>query len=169
MAQQEYFRRYETPEQTIIEWQRQLNHLLNNLSNGSYVTIDPNTIKASMIDFGVGADQVDASDIPITDTNNYYIGTNIELALQELGFALTTLTGTSTLTIAQKGVVLCNSAGGFALNLPTAIGNSKIIYSISNINTGTITITPFGTEKIEGDSSFPLYHHMLAVNREKLR
>jgi len=37
------------------------------------------------IDWGVGANQVSAVDVPITDSGSYYTGTEVETALQEVG------------------------------------------------------------------------------------
>ncbi len=41
-------------------------------------------IKDTMIDFGTGANQVSALDLPIADSGNYFTATNTEAALQEL-------------------------------------------------------------------------------------
>jgi hypothetical protein len=44
------------------------------------------------------------------------------------------------------------ASGTFAVNLPAATGTGKV-YHIKNIGVGTITVTPNGSDKIDGDSS----------------
>lgn len=55
--------------------------------NASSIAAD--AVKASMIDWGTGADQVSAADVPIEDVGTYFTGTDVEAALQELGAAIT--------------------------------------------------------------------------------
>jgi hypothetical protein len=62
-----------------------------------------------------------------------------------------------TLLVSEQGFVECSSASAITLNLPTAVGNTGLSYSITNINTGTVTIDPNGSETIQGDSTFDLY------------
>jgi len=52
-------------------------------------------IKNNHIDWGLGPNQVDAADVPITDTGNYYTGNQVEAALQEIGSSLGSLGGSS--------------------------------------------------------------------------
>jgi len=47
--------------------------------------IKTDSINDTFIDWGTGANQVSALDIPITDTTDYFVGTEIETALSELG------------------------------------------------------------------------------------
>lgn len=70
---------------------------------------------------------------------------------------VTQLTDTDTLTVEQQGFIECNKATAMTVNLPTAVGNDGLGYSITNINTGTVTIDPNGAETIQGDSTFDLY------------
>lgn len=70
---------------------------------------------------------------------------------------VTLLTDTDTLTVAQQGFVECNKATAMTVNLPTAVGNAGLSYSITSINTGTVTIDPDGTETLQGDLTFDLY------------
>jgi hypothetical protein len=46
------------------------------------------SIKDSDIDWGTGANQVSAVDVPIADAGSFYTGTTVEAALQEAGAAL---------------------------------------------------------------------------------
>lgn len=56
---------------------------------------------------------------------------------------------TTTLTAEEsESVILCD--GTFTVNLPTAVGNDEISYTIKNKGAGTITIDPSGTETIDG-------------------
>lgn len=86
----EKFSVLEDPKQTLQSWQRKLEYLFNknlnddNISSTS-LTLGSAQVKASNIDFGTGANQVDASDIPIIDNSSYFSGANIELALAQLG------------------------------------------------------------------------------------
>lgn len=149
MAGQEYLKLLNdferNPANTLKEWYRVLNHILNNLNNGSYVGTD-------------------ATYVNILDTAGYYTATNAETAFAEIAnnvlsgkSRITTVTGTTTLTDAQFGVVICNSASAMTLNLPTANGNANFGYAITNIGAGTVTIDPNGTEKIHNELTFDLY------------
>ena len=86
----EKFKLYNSPEETLKQWARTLNYLLDrNLDNTNIastgLTVGTTAIKASNIDFGLDANEVDASDIPITDAGGYFAGGEIENALQQLG------------------------------------------------------------------------------------
>lgn len=155
----DYLRLYQTPEDTLKNWVRELNHILNNLSTGGYISIGSADVKDYMIDFGVGSQQVSAGDIPILDSDAIYVSTTVETALNEVGYTLTTINTTTSLTIANKGIVLCNSGSAITVNLPTAVGNSKLRYVITNIGAGTVTIDPNGAQTIAGDSTFDLYQY----------
>ena len=63
----------------------------------------------------------------------------------------TVITGTYSATT-NDGVITCNSASAFALNLPAATG-SGFLLTVANINTGLVTITPNGTDKIDGQAT----------------
>ena len=73
----------------------------------------------------------------------------------------TTLTGTTTLTAAQFGLIVCDSATPITLNLPTAVGNADLGYVVSNIGAGAVTIDPYSTQLLQGDSTFVLYQDEL--------
>ncbi|GAH24626.1 unnamed protein product, partial [marine sediment metagenome] len=52
---------------------------------------EADSVKDTHIDWGTGADQVSAVDIPILDAGGYYTGAEIETALQEVGAELAVL------------------------------------------------------------------------------
>jgi len=82
-------------------------------------------------------------------------GTNITANADYSSLMLAAVT--TNLTIADVGVVLCDSATPITINLPTVVNNSKLSFVISNINAGIVTIDPFGAETIQGNASFDLY------------
>lgn len=133
------------PSGTLREWHRVLNHILNNLTNGSYVATD-------------------ARNVSIDDAGSYFVTKHVEYALQYLASGLlagstrvTTKTTAATLTTSEFGIVLCDSATPITLNLPACAGNTGASFFITNINVGTVTIDPNGAETIQGDSTFDLY------------
>jgi len=145
MKPQISLRLLDTPSNTLMQWQRELLHLLNNLTSAGYVAIK-------------------AIDIPITDSGAYYPTDDVENALQYVAnialsnkIKVTTKTITSTLVSTDSGVILCNSATPIALNLPTAVGAIGLSFAITNINAGAVTVTPVGAETIEGEATFVLY------------
>lgn len=84
----EKFPVYDDPQQTLKIWQRKLEYLLNKNLNSDNIastglTLGTGQVKASNIDFGTGANQVDAADILIVDNSSYFSSLNIETALQE--------------------------------------------------------------------------------------
>lgn len=50
-----------------------------------FINDENDVIKDTHIDWGTGASQVSAADVPILDSESYYIGTNVETAFQDLG------------------------------------------------------------------------------------
>lgn len=62
-----------------------------------------------------------------------------------------------TLLVSEQGFIECNSASAIILNLPTAVGNTGLSYSITSINSGIITIEPFASETLQSDTNFDLY------------
>jgi hypothetical protein len=155
MANQEFLKLlndYATnPARTMTEWQRQLNHILKNLNNGTYVGTD-------------------ATYVLVTDALGYFVGVNVEEVLAEIANSLlggevrvTTLTGTTLLTTAQFGLVICNSAGAMDLNLPTCVGSEGFGYRVNNIGAGTVTINPDGAELLQTESTFDLYQDEILV------
>lgn len=86
----EKFSVLDNTDETLKSWKRKLEYLFNkNLDSDNVATTNLTLglaqVKANNIDFGTGANQVDASDIPIIDNSSYFVGTNVELALQQLG------------------------------------------------------------------------------------
>lgn len=150
-----------TQEETFRVWKRNLEYLFSKNLNDDNIattslTLGADQVKESNIDWGLGADQVDAGDIPITDASSFFNGGTVETALTESGYAVTTLTTNASIGNVNKGYVLCNSTGAFTVTLP-AISSSKTWYSIRNINSGTITINPVSTDLIDDSTSFDLY------------
>jgi hypothetical protein len=149
MASQEFLKLLdnfeEKPSGTLREWQRVLNHILDNLSSGSYVTTD-------------------AVNVNIADAGSFFTTKNVEYALQVLALGLyggqariTTKTGSANLTTSEFGVVYCNSASAMTLGLPTGLAFVGYSMFISNINAGVVTVNPDGAETIFGDATFDLY------------
>jgi hypothetical protein len=63
-------------------------------------------------------------------------------------------TGTYTITDAD-GVIVCDSAAGFTVNLPKATGTGDR-YTVKNINSGTIVIDGDGVETIDAGGTLNL-------------
>ena len=85
-------------------------------------------IKDTHIDWGTGANQVSAVDLPVADSGEYYTGTEVETALQEIGAGTTldsryvnitgdTMTGALVITPTANGVSILdiNQADGTAV------------------------------------------------------
>lgn len=68
---------------------------------------------------------------------------------------VTTISTATTLN-ATHNIVLCNSSSPFTVNLGQASSNTGRTYTLKNINSGTITIDPNGTEQIEGAATYSL-------------
>ena len=107
--------------------------------------------------------------VSVTDLTNWISGTAGNITVTDDGDGTVTLksigstsnvlqlTATDTLTVAQQGFIECNKATAMTVNLPTAVGNTGVSYSITSINTGTVTIDADGTETIQGDLTFDIY------------
>lgn len=83
-----------------------------------------------------------------------YVGVNVDPISHvdvggSLGMKVTTVTTTTTLTVAHN-VVICNSTSALSINLPAASTCTNRVYRIKNINTGAVTIDPSSTETIDG-------------------
>lgn len=120
-------------DQTFNNWYRTLNHILPNLDTSSYVSIATGSIDDTMIDWGIGANQVNIGDIPIQ---------------------VTIKTSSDTLLVSEQGAILASNT--ITLDLPTAASAANRFFSISNIGTGVVTIDGNGAN-IQGDSTFDLY------------
>lgn len=160
MASQEFLKllnNFETnPSATLLEWRRQLNHILNNLSNGT------------------GYIATDAVNVSVYDLAGLYAAVNVEAALAEVMTAvitnltrlsndetkydggylrINTFIGTTDLTAAHFGVVIGNSASPITFNLPTAIGNTSRTFRINCRGAGTITVDGYSSETIQGSAT----------------
>jgi Protein of unknown function (DUF1566) len=73
-----------------------------------------------------------------------------------LGAKVNTITSSTTLTI-NHSIVLCNSSSALTITLPSASTCTGRQYLIKNINTGQVTITPNGSQTIDGLSFYAFY------------
>lgn len=80
------------------------------VSSGA-VSLAADGVDDTLIDWGTGANQVSAVDMPIADSGNYYTGTEVETALQEIGDG-TTLDSRyfNSSDIAAKGDLIAGTA-----------------------------------------------------------
>ncbi len=87
------------------------------------------------------------------------VGTTSPLSMLDVNGSLatkvSTVTGSTTLDI-NYSVVLCNSSSAVTITLPSASSCSGRQYTVKNINTGAVTITPNGSQAIDGNSFFIL-------------
>ena len=92
----------------------------------------------------------------ILKAQNVGVGTTMPASTLEVNGSVankvTTITGNTTID-ASHAVVICNSASNFTVTLPTAVGITGRTYTIKNVNTGIITITPAGGQTIDGSSN----------------
>ena len=59
---------------------------------------------------------------------------------------------TTTYTVlSTDDMIVCNSTGSFPVNMIASTGNGKA-YTIKNINTGIVTVTPDGSDTIDGET-----------------
>lgn len=72
-----------------------------------------------------------------------------------LGTKVSAITANTTLDI-NYSVVLCNSSSAMTVTLPAAATCSGRQYTIKNINTGAVTITPNGSETIDAETFYKL-------------
>ena len=129
------------------------------------VTISVNGIDDTLIDFGTGTNQVSAVDIPIADAGDYFTGTEVETALQEVGastsahvIALTHFEAEpSKNSESNHHGALLSLATGSALNSsPTNIVVSKgtgklmIVVNAGSDIAGEITITGTSVDRNTG-------------------
>jgi hypothetical protein len=92
----------------------------------------------------------DADNILITDGSGYYTGNSVEDALHELGGENCVVVTSAYVPTKWDRIVVCNSTTAFTVTLPIATGSGKK-YSISNVNTGVITVDGNGSETINGE------------------
>jgi len=101
--------------------------------------------------------EISSTKVTIVDVGGYYVSGNVEAALQEIGYLITNTTANITLASSNQGYIICDATIGITVTLPAITGNTKLWYSIRNINTGTVTIDPATTDLIDGTTSFDLY------------
>ena len=148
----ENFKKHSDPDVTLSIWARQLNYLFSSLDNKNITTTElvlgNDQVKANNIDFGTGSNQVDASDILISDTGAFFASASVEGAFQEIGgwinYSSGTLTALSTGTISfqlnSSALLVFSTAGlktvhGFGCNNT----NPQTAYSVSTALSTTIS------------------------------
>ena len=67
--------------------------------------------------------------------------------------AITTKTGTATLTTGEEGIIIANKATAFTINLPAVSGNSGLFYHIKSIGAGAVTVDGNSSETIDGQTT----------------
>ena len=95
---------------------------------GTTMSIPADGVKNTMIDFGLGANQIDASDLPITDTGGHFGTHNVEAALQQLGAVdtnkfktITTPLGTSPVADSTTDTLTLSGTSGVVTITGTAL------------------------------------------------
>lgn len=125
-----------TPEETLFLWKRKLEYLFgkklddDNISSTS-LTLGSAQVKASNIDFGIGANQVDASDIPIIDNSSYFSGGTVEVALQQIGSTI--------LNISAENVKI-DDTGGYFTSTSVEGALQELYSTISNLPSSNINL-----------------------------
>lgn len=120
-----------------------------------YTTVTHTSINSFTVDFG--GDTVSGTILVTMGTGGYsgYSG------YSGAGFvALSTKTSAYTLQSTDE-VILCS--GTFTVTLPTAVGINGKKYYIKNIGTGTITISPNGSETIDGSTNIKIRTRYAAI------
>jgi len=79
-------------------------------------------------------------------------GTSPTITTPVINHKVTAKTTTATLNIAESGLITVIAASGYTILLPTAVGNSGIVFTIKKTddNANLITIDGDGTETIDG-------------------
>lgn len=72
---------------------------------------------------------------------------------------ITEISTSTPLTVSETSdLVVCNSAVAMVVNLPEAAGSGRRLY-VKNINTGVVTVTPSGTDTIDGSATQAIYQY----------
>jgi hypothetical protein len=137
----EKFPVYDDMQQTLRIWQRKLEYLLNKNLNSDNIastelTLGAAQVKASNIDFGTGANQVDAADILIVDNSSYFSSLNVETALQEFYSTYSTHRDSTTIHLQSTSITTL-----------VPINSSSIVYSVSTAF-ATLSTTLAGTTEL---------------------
>jgi hypothetical protein len=69
---------------------------------------------------------------------------------------VTVYTGSSAVPVDGSTMFIGNSATPFTMSLGSSVGMDGVIQRFKNINTGAVTVAPFGSEKIDGQNSIVL-------------
>ena len=94
---------------------------------------------------------------PTYDRYEWYDNTNSKwVPISNQDHKITTITATPDDVELVDDIILSNIATASVLNLPSASGISGRRYIIKNINVGTCTVTPDGSETIDGAASYAL-------------
>lgn len=122
------FRILENTDDTLKLWKRNLEYLFGKKLNDDNIattslTLGPAQVKASNIDFGLGVDQVDASDIPIIDASSYYSGGTVELALSQLGSTFLNIPSENVKIVDASSYFTSTSVEGALFELYSTITN----------------------------------------------
>lgn len=127
-------------ETTFRAWAKRLEYLFAHLNDDNIFGYTPGTdeIKDFMIDFGLGTGQVNAADIPLTDSPAYYTSTSIEGALQEIGDRLYNYLDVSATT----------GAGDSTANLPIPFSGKRMAIYCSAANSSDRAIVYSGSTAI---------------------
>lgn len=80
--------------------------------------------------------------------------------------SVTSVAVDTTLNSAHGTVIVDASGGNKVITLPTASGISGKVYRVqkSEASANTVTITPFGSEKINGDASVVIQYKNSAIS-----
>jgi hypothetical protein len=137
----ENFQILDNVDDTLKLWKRKLEYMFQNLDDDNVtstsLTLGTGQVKASNIDFGTGANQVDAGDIPIVDTGSYYASDTVNASLQQIGSTITTHFASTTLHYLSSSITTL-----------VPINSTNILYvattafnALSTTLTGTTTLT----------------------------
>lgn len=138
----EKFPVYDDAQQTLKIWQRKLEYLLNKNLNSDNIastglTLGPAQVKASNIDFGTGANQVDAADILIVDNSSYFTNLNVETVLQEFYSTFSTHRDSTTIHLRSTSITTL-----VPINSTSIIYTPSTAFSVlSTVLTGTTELT----------------------------
>lgn len=89
-----------------------------------------------------------------TNAGRVRLGGDLETAAGRIE-KLNTITTNTTLDATYHNV-MCNSATAITVTLPAAASNSGRVYTIKNINTGTVTVDGNASETIDGATTYDL-------------
>ena len=132
-------------------------HRTSNGTDHGYIDQDVTSGSSPTFD-GANFSGVDADDVDIADSGDYYTGTEVETALQEIGAGLPLpVTSKAAIYTLAATDAICLCTGTFTVTLPTAAGITGKVYYVKNISTGVITVDGDGAETIDGDADQTLH------------